>query len=160
MLIATISSMIAYWITALFLLYQTRHMRTDRNVEVTMRMFEWSESNRMRDALRWVTTKFDLATHLKQPEEERSEYPGIVIAFFEQAGIMIEKRLVNEDVVIDHLSVTAIRAWRSLEPLIRHQREHLGDDRLGEHFEFLYRRAEAYESNYRRRGARHSQGAQ
>ena len=157
MLIATVSSMIAYWITALFLLYQTRHMRTDRNVEVTMRMFEWSESNRMREAIRWVTTKFSLETHLKQPEDERSEFPGIVVAFFEQAGIMVEKRLVNEDVVIDHLSVNAIRAWRCLEPLVKFQREHLDDDRFGEHFEFLFRRAEAYESSYRRH--RNSHGA-
>jgi hypothetical protein len=151
MLIASVGSMFAFWVTALFILYQIHHMRMARNLEVTMRMFEWSESNRMREALRWVSTKFDFEAYLKQNDDERSEYPGIVIAFFEQAGILIQKRLVNEDVVIDHLSVSALRSWKHLEPMIRHQREHQGEERFGEHFEFLHERAQAYESEYNRR---------
>jgi hypothetical protein len=154
-LIASISSMVAFWVTALFMLYQIRHMQTASNLEVTMRMFEWSESNRMRDALRWVSAKFDCDAFLKQSEEERSDYPGMVIAFFEQAGIMIERRLVDEEVVIDHLALSVILSWRHLEPLVRRMREQSDDERFGEHFEFLFHRAEAYETAFRRRGNKH-----
>jgi len=154
MLIATVGSMVAFWVTALFILWQIRHMHIARNLEVTMRMFEWSESNRMREALRWVTNRFDLDDYLKQPELERSEHPGMLIAFFEQAGIMIQKRLVNEDIVLDHLALSVVSAWRRLQPLIQHWREQMKDDRVGEHFEYIYQRAVAYEA---RRGKRRKQ---
>jgi hypothetical protein len=150
-LIATVSSMVAFWVTALFILYQIRHMNRSRNLEVTMRMFEWSESNRMREAMRWVTTQFDLGAFLKQPESERSEYPGMIVAFFEQAGIMVQKKLVNEDVVIDHLALSALNSWKQLQPLIAHWRELMKDERVGEHFEYIYRRALNYEERYRKR---------
>ena len=151
MLIATIGSMIAFWVTALVILYQVRHMQRARNLEVTMRMFEWSESNRMREALRWIATRFDCDAYLKQHEDERSDFPDTVIAFFEQAGIMIQRRLVDEEVVIDHLALMVLQSWQRLQPLVMRTRELTGDSRYGEHFEFLVRRAEAYESAFRRR---------
>jgi hypothetical protein len=150
MLLATIGSMLAFWSTALVILYQIRHMQADRNVEVTMRMFEWAESNRMREAIRWVVTEFDLRTWLEQPESERSDFPGLVIAFFEQAGVMIQKRLINEDVVIDNLAASAIRTWERLKPWVELERRQHQDERFGEHFEFLYNRAQAYEARYHR----------
>lgn len=145
MLIATLGSMLAFWVTALFILYQIRHMAVTRNVEVTMRMFEWGESNRMREALRWVNSTFDYAVYRNQPEAERSDFPGLLIAFFEQAGIMIQKRFVNEDVVLDNLGLDALRVWARLKPLVEQTRLDLGDVRYGEHFEFLCGRAQAYE---------------
>jgi hypothetical protein len=151
MLLATISSMLAFWVTALFILYQIRHMQVGRNVEVTMRMFEWAESNRMREAIRWVATKFEPQAFLNQPESDRSDAPGMLIAFFEQAGIMVQKRFVNEDVVLDHLARHVVANWNRLKPLIEHERRQLNDDRVGEHFEYLYRRAVAYEAKQSRR---------
>jgi hypothetical protein len=153
-LLATVSSMVAFWVTALFILYQIRHMNRARNLEVTMRMFEWSESNRMREAMRWVTTQFALDTYLKQPESERSEYPGMLVAFFEQAGIMIQKKLVNEDIVIDHLAISVLSAWQRLQPLVEHWRTQMRDDRVGEHFEYIYQRALSYEARYQKRKKR------
>jgi hypothetical protein len=149
-LLATISSMVAFWVTALFILYQIRHMQVARNVEVTMRMFEWAESSRMREAMRWVATKFDAQSYLSQPEDERSDYPDVLIAFFEQAGIMLQKRFVNEDVVLDHLALNAVANWNRLKPLIEHERRQTGDDRVGEHFEFLYQRAKVHEAKHRK----------
>lgn len=151
MLVATIGSMLAFWVTALFILYQIRHMRVARNVEVTMRMFEWAESNRMREAIRWVVSKFDLAAYLTRPETEPNDYPGVVIAFFEQAGIMIQKRFVNEDVVLDHLALPVVTTWRRLQPLVEYMRKQLDDYRYGEHFEYLYQRALAYDARLRKR---------
>ena len=149
MLLATIGSMLAFWATALVILYQIRHMQTARNVEVTMRMFEWAESNRMREAIRWVVTQFEIESYVHQPEGERSDYPGLVIAFFEQAGIMVQNRLINEDVVVDNLAASAIRTWERLKPWIEHERRQHQDERFGEHFEFLYRRSLVYEERHR-----------
>jgi hypothetical protein len=149
MLLATVGSMLAFWVTALFILYQIRHMAVTRNVEVTMRMFEWAESNRMREAMRWVNNAFDYAAFRNQPDAERSDFPGLLIAFFEQAGIMIEKRFVNEDVVLDNLGLDALRVWARLKPLVEQTRQDLDDARFGEHFEFLCRRARAYETRLR-----------
>jgi hypothetical protein len=145
MLIATLGSMLAFWVTALFILYQIRHMTKSRNVEVTMRMFEWAESNRMREAMRWVNSAFDYSAYRNQPEAERSDFPGLLIAFFEQAGIMIEKRFVNEDVVLDNIGLDAVRVWAKLKPLVEQTRQDLGDTRYGEHFEFLGQRAKAHD---------------
>jgi hypothetical protein len=154
MLLATISSMIAFWVTALFILFQIRHMNRSRNLEVTMRMFEWSESNRMREAIRWATTEFDLESYLMQPKHARSEYPGILVAFFEQAGVMIQKRLVDEDIVLDHLAVSAVEVWKRLQPLVQNWRERMNDERVGEHFEYLYERALEYECRHKNKKRR------
>lgn len=155
MLLASIGSMLAFWATALFILYQIRHMQAARNLEVTMRIFEWSESSRMCDAMRWVTTQFDVERYLAQPEPERSEYPELIVAFFEQAGIMIQKRLIDEDVVIDHLAASVLKAWPRLAPWIAWQRRQSGDERIGEHFELLHDRALAYEARYRKQRGSH-----
>ena len=103
-------------------------------------------ADRMREAMRWLATKFEPQAFLNQPESDRSDSPGMLIAFFEQAGIMIQKRFVNEDVVLDHLARHVVANWNKLKPLIEHERRQLNDDRVGEHFEYLYRRAVAYEA--------------
>ena len=64
---------------------------------------------------------------------------------------MLQKRFVNEDVVLDHLSLQTVTTWRKLQPLIHHLRRQMGDERVGEHFEYLYQRALAYEADYHRK---------
>jgi len=43
---------------AVFILVQLRHMDKHRDVEISMKLFEWAETERLRKAFKWVETEF------------------------------------------------------------------------------------------------------
>lgn len=148
--IAAIVSMFAFIVTAIFVLLQVRYMRLARNVEISMRLFEWLESERSRQALKWVSEKFtftnyqDFLTWQKQ-ELDEEDYVFVVISFFEQVGMLAQKKFVDFDVIVDHLGSRIITTWRKLEPLIMALRKEHQDEQIGEHFELLFEEANRYE---------------
>jgi hypothetical protein len=47
-------------VAAAFVLLQFRHMEKHRNLEVSMTLFGWAESDRLRKAFKWIEQKFQL----------------------------------------------------------------------------------------------------
>jgi hypothetical protein len=45
----------------LFILLQLRHMGKHRDLEISMKLFEWAETERLRKAFRWVEMEFKFA---------------------------------------------------------------------------------------------------
>lgn len=43
---------------AVFILVQLRHMDKHRDLEISMKLFEWAETERLRKAFKWVETEF------------------------------------------------------------------------------------------------------
>lgn len=43
---------------AFFAVIQLMHMEKHRNVDVSMKLFEWAESERLRKAFRWIEEEF------------------------------------------------------------------------------------------------------
>jgi hypothetical protein len=132
-----------------FILLQLRHMDRHRDLEISMKLFDWAETERLRKALRWVEKEFQFEDYEKYKAEveedfEVSDYPYQVEAFFEEVGFLVNKKFVDIDVIVDRLGAYIISNWKKLEPWILVMRKERGDKTFGEHFQKLYEKTVAY----------------
>jgi hypothetical protein len=130
---------------AVFILLQLRHMEQHRDLEVSMKLFEWAESERLHKAFRWVEEEFQFENYEKYKAEEAksfevSDYPYEVEAFFEEVGFLVVKKFVDLDIIVDRLGSYIIADWKRLEPWVIALRKERGDETFGEHFQKLYQK--------------------
>jgi hypothetical protein len=114
-----------------------------------MKIFEWSENERLRKAFRWIEKEFQFEDYEKYKEQEEinpetSDYPYEVTAFFEQVGFLVGKKFVDLDVIDDRLGPHIVSNWKKLEPWIMTGRKERYDESFGEHFQKLYQRTLSY----------------
>jgi hypothetical protein len=146
---ATIATALAGISATAFILLQLRHMEKHRNLEISMTLFEWAESDRLRKAFRWIEQEFQFEDYEKYKVQERndigaSDYPYEVAAFFEQVGFLVDRKFVDLDVVVDRLGSYVISNWKKLEPWITALRKEKSDKTFGEHFQRLYQKTIEY----------------
>jgi len=144
---AIILSGLAGVITTVLILLEFRHMEKHRNLEITMQLFEWAESDRLRKAFRWIEREFKFEGYEKfkafqENDPEMSDNPYKVTAYFEQVGFLLEKRFVDLDIIVDSLAPEIIANWKKLEPWIIAVRNEESDKTFGVHFQKLYERVE------------------
>jgi hypothetical protein len=132
-----------------FILLQLRHMDQHRDLEISLKLFDWAETEGLRKAFRWVEREFQFENYEKYKTEveenlEVSEYPYRVEAFFEEVGFLVNKKFVDLDVIVDRLGGYIISNWKRLEPWILTMRKEREDKTFGEHFQKLYEKTAAY----------------
>jgi hypothetical protein len=142
---AAILSALAGVSATVFILLQLRHMEQHRNLEVSMKLFEWAESERLRKAFRWIEEEFQFENYGKYKAEEAksfevSDYPYEVEAYFEEVGFLVVKKFVDLEIIVDRLGSYIIADWKRLEPWIFALRKERGDETFGEHFQKLYQK--------------------
>ena len=125
-------SAVAAMLLAIFTVMQLRHLEKHRNIEISMKLFEWAETDRLRKAFRWMDRKYTFKNYedFKLREEkdvETIEYPSEVTSFFEQVGFLVEKKFVDLDVVVDRLGHYVVLNWRKLEPWVMAMRQEKRD---------------------------------
>lgn len=141
---------------AVIILFQLRHMDKHRDLETSMKLFEWAESDRLRKAFRWVEDRFQFEDYEKYKAQvasdfEVSEYPYEVTAYFEQVGFLTQKKFIDMDVIADRLNAHVISNWKRLEPWIMALRKEKGDETFGKHFQKLYEKTIAYMERSRKK---------
>lgn len=134
---------------AIFTVMQLRHLEKHRNIEISMKLFEWAETDRLRKAFRWMDRKYTFKNYadfklLEEKDVETIEYPSEVTSFFEQVGFLVEKKFVDLDVVVDRLGHYVVLNWRKLEPWVMAMRQEKRDPTYGEHFHRLYNQTVKY----------------
>lgn len=132
-----------------FILLQLRHMDQHRDLEISMKLFEWAETEGLRRAFRWVEREFQFENYDKYKAEveenfEIRDYPYQVEAYFEEVGFLVNKKFVDIDVIVDRLGAYIISNWKKLEPWILVMRKERGDRTFGEHFQKLFEKTVAY----------------
>jgi len=135
--------------TAAFVVIQLRHMDKHRDLEISIKLFEWAESDRLRKAFRWIEEKFQFENYEKYKAQvendfEVADYPYEVTAFFEQVGFLSDRKFVDLSVIVDRLGGYIISNWKRLEPWIVTLRKEKEDQTFGEHFQKLYEKTIAY----------------
>jgi hypothetical protein len=144
-----IASALAGVSATVFILLQLRHMDRHRDLEISMKLFEWAETEYLRKAFRWVENEFQFENYENYKAEleenpEVSDYPYEVEAFFEEVGFLVNKKFVDIDVIVDRLGAYIVSNWKKLEPWILALRKERGDKTFGEHFQKLYEKTVAY----------------
>jgi hypothetical protein len=146
---AAVLSAVAGISATVFVLLQLRHMDKHRDLEVSMKLFEWAETERLRKALAWVENEFQFEDYEKYKAEVKSDpeitdYPYQVEAYFEEVGFLVNKKFVDIDVIVDRLGGYIILNWKKLEPWIFAVRKERGDKTFGKHFQRLYEKTVTY----------------
>jgi hypothetical protein len=141
--LAAVATAIASALAATFFLFELRHMNKHRDLEITMKLFEWAETDRLRKAFRWVEKEFEFESFEKYKIDtadklDVGDYAYQVEAYFEEIGFLVNKKFVDIDVIVDRLGAYIVSNWRKLEPWIRALRMVRDDETFGEHFELLY----------------------
>jgi hypothetical protein len=124
-------------------------MSKHRDLEITLKLFEWAETESLRKAFRWVEKEFAFESLEKYNREvsnvfEVNDYPYQVESYFEEVGFLVNKRFVDLDLVVDRLGSYIISNWQKLEPWIFAIRKEKADETFGEHFEMLHNNTLAY----------------
>ena len=136
-------------ISAIFTVIELRYLEKHKNVDISMKLFEWAQEGRLRKTFRWVGQEFQLEKYEKAKAEgkisfEMSDYPNEVASFFEQVGFLVEKKFVDFDVIEDHVGSYIISNWRKLEPWIMDLGKERNDNTFGKHFQKLYEKTVDY----------------
>jgi hypothetical protein len=134
---------------AIFVIIQLRHMDKHKDLEISMKLFEWAETDRFRKAFRWIEKDFqfeNLDKYKAEVEEnfEVRDYPYQIEAYFEEVGFLVNKKLVDIDVIVDRLGSYIISNWNKLQAWIIAMRKERNDTTFGEHFERLCKETLAY----------------
>jgi hypothetical protein len=134
---------------AVFILFELRHMDKHKNLEITMKLFEWAETDRLRKAFRWIEKEFQYENLEKYEADvaekfEVSDYPYQAEAYFEEVGFLVNKKFVDIDVIVDRLGVNIVTNWEKLEPWIMDLRKERADETFGEHFQRLNEKTVEY----------------
>ena len=140
---------VASIIAAVFVLFELRHMDKHRDLEISIKLFEWAETDRLRKAFRWIEKEFQFEDFEKYKVEvaeklEVGDYPFQVEAFFEEVGFLVNKKFVDIDVIVDRLGAYIVSNWRKMEPWIFAMRKERSDATFGEHFQILYEKTLKY----------------
>jgi len=138
-----IASAVAGISAVMLILIQLWHMDKHRDLEISIKLFEWAETERLRKAFKWVETEFQFEDYEKYKAEverdsEVSDFPHQVEAFFEEVGFLVNKKFVELDVIVDRLGSDIVFNWKKLEPWILALRKETEDRTFGEHFQKLY----------------------
>lgn len=146
---AAVFTAVAGILAAVIVLLELRHMDKHKDLEVTIKLFEWAETDRLRKAFRWVEKEFQFENLEKYEAEvaenfEVSDYPYQVEAYFEEVGFLVNKKFVDIDVIVDRLGAHIISNWKKLEPWIITMRKERSDATFGEHFQLLYDKTVKY----------------
>ena len=134
---------------AMLILIQLWHMDKHRDLEISIKLFEWAETDRLRKAFKWVETEFQFEDYEKynaevERDSEVSDFPYQVEAFFEEVGFLVNKKFVEIDVIVDRLGSYIVLNWKKLEPWILAIRKEREDRTFGEHFQKLYEKTVAF----------------
>lgn len=57
---AAIISAVAAILLAIFTVIELRHLEKHRNVDISMKLFEWAQEDRLRKAFRWLVRNSNL----------------------------------------------------------------------------------------------------
>jgi hypothetical protein len=116
---AALLSALAGITAAIFVIIELRHMDKHKDLEISMKLFEWAETEKLRKAFRWIERDFQFESIEKYKAEveensEVSDYPYRIEAFFEEVGFLVDKKLVDLGVIVDRLGSYILSNWMKL----------------------------------------------
>ena len=75
---AAIISAIGVILGVVFVVIQLRHMEMHRNLDISMKLFEWAESDRLRKAFRWIENEFQFQDYEARTAEKKARLSMIM----------------------------------------------------------------------------------
>ena len=125
-------------ITAIFAVLQLREISRSRKVTAFMNLSQFLQREEIRRARRIL-----IGTSGKSFEdwsEEEIEAAERACSTYDVAGIMVSKKLIEKDLVVNEWRDSIIKCWEAAKPMIEEYRKKRGKD-FWDDFEKLYKEA-------------------
>jgi hypothetical protein len=125
---------------------QIRHQAMIRKTELIMRLYSHlygsEDLQKARKKVNSITYE-DYDDFVKKYGAPNSEEPiptaiATVLYVFEEAGVLLSKKLVDVDLIDQLMGESILRTWTNLMPLIEEARKRLNRPRVWTNFEYLY----------------------
>ena len=154
--LGTLTTVVIVGATAIAALVQLRHLQAANRINALMSVVSALESETVADAATLARQKLAGATDdptfrefvvARAPGKRLPDVkPDIsysaaaartVCNSYEELGILVKRRLVDADVVLDRYNFAVLGTWKAAEPFIGLVRDAIGRDDIWENFEYL-----------------------
>jgi hypothetical protein len=138
--IASVFSMAAFILTALYIRGQLQAAEKDRYLAITNQLFDiWQSGEFMQHQL-WLLHRLEETTWQSFVEAHRADQGEIAFhrvgSFYDRVGTLVRLGYVDEAEILSTMGAHAIAVWQKIEPLIREAR-HIENSVLFDDFERL-----------------------
>ena len=125
--LATVISMIAFILTALYVRGELKAIEKDRFLAITNQLFAIWETKDFMDSQLWLLhrlpestwTEF-IAVHRADRGEEAFHRVG---SFYDRVGALVRLGLINKEEILTTIGAYALAVWRKIGPLVREARK-------------------------------------
>ena len=131
--------------SAIAAMIQLRHVRTSNQIALLTKLHDTIQSSDFIDARRFVA--YELPTLLEDPAtveglrqppfEGRMRDLGLLGNFFENAGILVRRGMLDRDMLCHIWSHIIVQTWRQIAPVLAVVREQPEGSDIWENFEYL-----------------------
>jgi len=128
----------------IFAVLQLRNLVKMRKTDLVIRLYSTFGSKEFQEArFKFLNLEFqNYNDYVKRYGPLFSESPAhiattMVGMFFESAGVLLRRKLIDIDLVEDLLTGATQRAWRKMKPIAEGARKQLNEPRIWEYFEYL-----------------------
>lgn len=136
--------------------FQLRHMRTNNQLQAILSLRNDFQHERMQDAFTFVQTRLDASMEdpayrhelAKRGFVDARKHPEMEVCnWFDQAGMLVKSRFVDEDVFFEAYAKLVDYCWGKLSPVVAVLRRERGPTQY-ESFEYLAVRARLWRARY------------
>jgi len=130
-------------IAAILAVLQLREISRSRAVSAFMELSRFLQREEIRKA-RGILINIPKDRNLEDWSVEEREAAEKASHTYDVAGIMVFKKLIEEDLIVNEWRDSIIKCWEAAEPMIMEYRKGRGED-FWDAFEMLYERAKKIE---------------
>ena len=125
------------FLAAIYYIFQIRHQSKMRQTDLVMRLYSTFGSKEFQDA--WTRIESIEFKNYDEYVKKRGlgDYAQCA-TFFEGIGVLLQKKLIDINLVNALFSVPLKHMYERMKPIIDGNREQFHDQRVFEYFEYLY----------------------
>lgn len=124
--IATVVSMVAFVLTAIYVRGQLKHLEKDRYLHITSELFTVWQSPEFMAAQLWLLHRLQSDSWPEFVRDHRGDTGEAAFhrvgSFYDRVGTLVRLRLVSEEEILSTIGAYAIAVWQKIEPLVREAR--------------------------------------
>jgi len=164
LLLQTVSIAIAsagVFLAAVYYIFQLRHQSKVRQADIVMRLYSTYSSNEFREALiKVMNLQFkDYEDYVKKygpwfSDEPAHKAMAMVAMFFDGAGVLLYKKLIDKSLIYDLFSAAIRVFWEKMKPVMLGLRRESNDPKVFEWYEYLYNENKKRGQKLQQRGVR------
>lgn len=124
--IATVLSMLAYVVTALYIRAELKSLEKDRFVNITSELYAVWQGREFMEAQFWLLHTLQEQTWTDFIREHRGDVGEMAFhqvgSFYDRVGTLVRLKLISDKEILSTIGAFAIAVWQKIEPLVMEAR--------------------------------------